>query len=105
MTALLEQGHPQLGHHSHVRAASSKGLRPWLPLLGPACMVSVGYMDPGHWGTDLEGGANFGYQLLWVLIASNVVALLLQGLSSKLGIVAGVDLASACRIAYTPGVS
>jgi manganese transport protein len=62
-------------------------------------------MDPGNWATDLEGGASFGYQLLWVLVASNLVALLLQTLSAKLGIVAGLDLASACRLAYAPATS
>jgi len=77
----------------------------WLRFLGAACLVSVGYMDPGNWATDLEGGARFGYQLLWVLVASNLMALLLQGLSAKLGIVTGLDLASACRACYSPRVS
>ena len=67
---------------------------------GPAYVVSVGYMDPGNWATDLEGGARFGYQLLWVLIVSNAMAVLLQTLSARLGIVAGRDLAQACREAY-----
>ena len=67
---------------------------------GPAYLVSVGYMDPGNWATDLEGGARFGYQLLWVLVLSNVMAILLQTLSARLGIVAGRDLAQACREAY-----
>jgi manganese transport protein len=67
---------------------------------GPAYLVSVGYMDPGNWATDLEGGARFGYQLLWVLVMSNVMAILLQTLSARLGIVAGRDLAQACREAY-----
>jgi manganese transport protein len=68
-------------------------------------MVSVGYMDPGNWATDLEGGARFGHQLLWVLLASNLMALLLQGLSAKLGLVTGLDLAQACRANYAPKVS
>ena len=72
----------------------------WLGFIGPASMVSVGYMDPGNWATDLEGGARFGYQLLWVLLASNLVALLLQSLAVRLGIVAGRDLAQACRAHY-----
>ncbi len=54
---------------------------------GPAYLVSVGYMDPGNWATDLEGGARFGYQLLWVLVLSNLMAILLQTLSARLGIV------------------
>ncbi|HYZ83772.1 MAG TPA: Nramp family divalent metal transporter, partial [Bryobacteraceae bacterium] len=73
--------------------------------LGPAYLVSVGYMDPGNWATDLEGGARFGYQLLWVLLMSNLMAVLLQTLSSRLGIVAGLDLAQACRESYPKPVS
>jgi manganese transport protein len=72
---------------------------------GPAYLVSVGYMDPGNWATDLEGGARFGYQLLWVLVLSNAMAVLLQTLSARLGIVAGRDLAQACREAYPKPVS
>jgi manganese transport protein len=67
---------------------------------GPAYLVSVGYMDPGNWATDLEGGARFGYQLLWVLVLSNLLAILLQTLSARLGIVAQRDLAQACRETY-----
>src|ERR1044071_7691056 len=67
---------------------------------GPAYVVSVGYMDPGNWATDLEGGARFGYQLLWVLVMSNAMAVLLQTLSARLGIVRGRDLAQACRETY-----
>ena len=67
---------------------------------GPAYLVSVGYMDPGNWATDLEGGARFGYQLLWVLVMSNLMAILLQTLSARLGIVRRLDLAQACREAY-----
>jgi len=67
---------------------------------GPAYLVSVGYMDPGNWATDLEGGARFGYQLVWVLLMSNAMAVLLQTLSARLGIVSGRDLAQACRENY-----
>lgn len=77
----------------------------WLAFLGPACLVSVGYMDPGNWATDLEGGARFGYQLLWVLVVSNAVALLLQSLSARLALQSGQDLATACRATYSPRVS
>jgi manganese transport protein len=76
---------------------------PWKRLLafgGPAYLVSVGYMDPGNWATDIEGGARFGYQLLWVLVLSNLMAILLQTLSARLGIVTRRDLAQACRDAY-----
>lgn len=62
---------------------------------GPAYLVSVGYMDPGNWATDLAGGSQFGYTLLWVLLMSNLIALLLQSLSARLGIVRGLDLAQA----------
>jgi manganese transport protein len=68
--------------------------------IGPAAMVSVGYMDPGNWATDLEGGARFGYQLLWVLVASNLIAMVLQSLAARLGIVGRIDLAQACRAYY-----
>src|SRR5262250_1232532 len=67
---------------------------------GPAYLVSVGYMDPGNWATDIEGGARFGYKLLWVLVMSNAMAILLQTLSARLGIVSGRDLAQACRESY-----
>ena len=67
---------------------------------GPAYLVSVGYMDPGNWATDLAGGSKYGYTLIWVLLMSNAVAVLLQSLSARLGIVAGRDLAQACRDEY-----
>src|SRR3989442_13587417 len=68
-------------------------------------MVAVGYMDPGNWATDLAGGSRFGYTLLSVILASNLMAILLQGLASKLGIVTGRDLAQACRDHYSRPVS
>jgi manganese transport protein len=72
---------------------------------GPAYLVSVGYMDPGNWATDLEGGARFGYRLLWVLVMSNLMAILLQTLAARLGIVSGRDLAQACRETYPRGMT
>lgn len=72
--------------------------------LGPAYLVSVGYMDPGNWATDIEGGARFGYTLIWVLLMSNLMALLLQMLAARLGIVTGKDLAQACRAEYNKTV-
>jgi manganese transport protein len=75
-----------------------------LAFAGPAYLVSVGYMDPGNWATDLEGGARFGYRLLWVIVLSNLMAILLQTLSARLGIVAGRDLAQACRETYPRAV-
>ncbi|MGE5174956.1 MAG: Nramp family divalent metal transporter [Hyphomicrobiales bacterium] len=75
-------------------------LRRMLAFSGPAYLVSVGYMDPGNWATDLAGGARFGYQLIWVILLSNVMAVLLQTLSARLGVVTGRDLAQACREYY-----
>lgn len=69
---------------------------------GPAYLVSVGYMDPGNWATDIAAGSQFGYRLLWVLVMSNLMALLLQSLSARLGIVTRMDLAQACRAMYGP---
>ncbi len=73
--------------------------------IGPAYLVSVGYMDPGNWATDIAGGSQFGYKLLWVLLLSNLMALLLQSLSARLGLVRGLDLAQASRAAYHPIVN
>ena len=75
-------------------------LRRLLAFSGPGYMVSVGYMDPGNWATDIAGGSKFGYTLLWVIMLSNLMAILLQALSARLGIVTGRDLAQACRDAY-----
>ncbi len=75
-------------------------LRRMLAFSGPAYLVSVGYMDPGNWATDLAGGARFGYRLLWVLLLSNLMAILLQSLAARLGVVTGKDLAQACRDYY-----
>src|SRR5579863_8586128 len=87
--------------HSSVVTARPTFLRRMLAFAGPASLVSVGYMDPGNWATDLEGGARFGYQLLWVIMLANAMAILLQTLAARLGIVAGRDLAQACREAYS----
>jgi manganese transport protein len=91
--------------HASVSTAQPKLWRRMFAFAGPAYLVSVGYMDPGNWATDLEGGARFGYQLLWVLVMSNFMAILLQTLSARLGIVSGRDLAQACREAYPRPVS
>ena len=73
--------------------------------IGPAYLVSVGYMDPGNWATDIAGGSKFGYSLLWVLLMSNLMALVLQSLSARLGLVRGLDLAQASRASYPPIVN
>ncbi|MDQ3516848.1 MAG: Nramp family divalent metal transporter [Gemmatimonadota bacterium] len=79
--------------------------RKLLAFAGPGYLVAVGYMDPGNWATDLAGGSAFGYSLLSVILISNLMAVLLQGLASKLGIVTGRDLAQACRDHYSKPVA
>src|SRR3954447_11026976 len=89
-------------HESIDVSKHPKGWRRVLAFLGPAYLVSVGYMDPGNWATDLQGGAQFGYKLIWVLLMSNLMALLLQSLSARLGIVKKKDLAQATREVSPP---
>jgi manganese transport protein len=92
--------------HSSVDTINKSGF--WKKLfsfLGPAYLVSVGYMDPGNWATDIAGGSQFGYKLLWVLLMSNLMALLLQSLSAKLGLVRGLDLAQASRQTYPRAIN
>jgi len=72
-----------------------------LSFIGPAYLISIGYMDPGNWATDIAAGSGFGYKLLWVLLLSNVIALLMQSLSVRLGVVRGLDLAQATRETYS----
>ncbi|GIV28324.1 MAG: divalent metal cation transporter MntH [Bacteroidia bacterium] len=74
--------------------------RRFLAFTGPAFLISVGYMDPGNWATDIAGGSSFGYSLLWVLLMSNLMAILLQSHSARLGIVTGLDLAQANRVFF-----
>lgn len=75
-----------------------------LSILGPAFLVSVAYLDPGNWATAIEGGSRFGYQLIWVIVVSNLIAILLQTLAARLGIVTGKHLAEVCREQYPPAV-
>lgn len=87
--------------HGSVRVPRTRNwFRRLLAFAGPAYLVSVGYMDPGNWATDLAGGARFGYQLVWVLVMSNLLAVLLQTLAARLGVVTGRDLAQACRESF-----
>jgi len=90
--------------HSSVATARTTVFRRMLAFAGPAYLVSVGYMDPGNWATDLGGGSQFGYRLLWVVVVSNFMAILLQTLAARLGIVSGRDLAQACRESYPRAV-
>jgi manganese transport protein len=88
-----------------VPVTGTSWFRKLLAFAGPGYLVAVGYMDPGNWATDLAGGSRFGYALLAVILLSNLMAVLLQGLASKLGIVTGRDLAQACRDHYPPRVA
>lgn len=91
--------------HQSIDTKKTVGWKRIFSFLGPAYLVSVGYMDPGNWATDLAGGSKFGYALIWVLLMSNLMALLLQNLSARLGIVRGRDLAQANREAYPRAVN
>src|SRR5215470_10599299 len=99
----LPSGSPSLPEvYQSIEVPSSLGF--WRKLLafgGPGYMVAVGYMDPGNWATDLEAGSRFAYTLLSVIMISNLMAILLQSLALKLGIVTGRDLAQACRDYYS----
>ncbi|AFZ10614.1 Manganese transport protein mntH (plasmid) [Oscillatoria nigro-viridis PCC 7112] len=92
--------------HRSIPVPNSKGFwRKMLAYAGPGYLVSVGYMDPGNWATDLAGGAKFGYALLSVILLSNLMAILLQSLCVRLGVATGRDLAQACRDYFSPRVS
>jgi manganese transport protein len=98
----IEGGRPSLSevHASVPVPTHGSWLRRLLAFSGPGYLVSVGYMDPGNWATDIAGGSQFGYTLLAVIMISNLMAILLQALSARLGIATGRDLAQACRDAY-----
>ncbi len=101
MARSIHQEFTSLGEvNQSVDTGKRKGIKRILAFFGPAYLVSVGYMDPGNWATDLAGGSKFGYTLIWVLLMSNLMALLLQSLSARLGIVRGRDLAQANRETY-----
>jgi manganese transport protein len=91
--------------YQSIPVAGRSWWRKLLAFAGPGYLVAVGYMDPGNWATDLAGGSRFGYALLSVILVSNLMAVLLQGLASRLGIVTGRDLAQACRDAYPKPVA
>src|SRR5215217_8170692 len=94
---------PSLPGMHRTIAVSSRGswAQRLLAFAGPGYMVSVGYMDPGNWATDIAGGSRFGYTLLAVILLSNVMAILLQSLAVRLGIATDMDLAQACRAGYS----
>src|ERR1700749_1671155 len=91
--------------HSSINPENKTGWKRILAFLGPAYLISVGYMDPGNWATDIAAGSKFGYGLIWVLVMSNLMAILLQSLSARLGIVTGMDLAQGCRPVFSRRVS
>ncbi|HWY11849.1 MAG TPA: Nramp family divalent metal transporter [Bacteroidia bacterium] len=91
--------------HASVNTSNKNRWRSLFAFFGPAYMISVGYMDPGNWATDIAGGSKFGYSLIWVLLMSNLTALLLQSHCARLGIVTGKDLAQASRESYPPLVN
>ena len=91
--------------NASVPVNQARGWRRFLAFAGPAYLVSVGYMDPGNWATDIEAGSQFGYKLLWVLVLSNLLAILLQTLCARLGIATGRDLAQACRDHYPKNIN
>ena len=92
-------------HESVDTTKSRSRLGRLFAFIGPAYLVSVGYMDPGNWATDIAGGSQFGYKLIWVLLMSNIIAILLQSLCARLGIVRGRDLAQASRETYSRPVN
>lgn len=102
----IENEQPSLpeAHRSVAFPSNGSWFRKFLAFAGPGYLVAVGYMDPGNWATDIEGGSRFGYALLSVILISNLMAVLLQSLSGKLGIVTGKDLAQACRDNYSKPV-
>src|SRR5213075_479308 len=103
----VERTSPSLPEsHRTIPIAPGAGFwRKMLAFSGPGYLVAVGYMDPGNWATDLAGGSQFGYMLLSIILLSNLMAILLQSLCARLGIVTGRDLAQACRDHYSRPVS
>lgn len=99
--------HNSLGDvHESINPSQARGTwRKIFAFFGPAYLVSVGYMDPGNWATDIAGGSEFGYRLIWVLLMSNLMALVLQSLAARLGIVQGRDLAQCNREMYPKGIN
>ncbi|MCP1272867.1 Nramp family divalent metal transporter [Gluconobacter albidus] len=96
---------PDVFSSIRVPGAEASWFSRFMAFVGPGFMVSVGYMDPGNWATDLQGGARYGYTLLCVIMLSNLMAILLQALSARLGIATGQDLAQACRSHFSPCVN
>ncbi len=105
---MTTENHDRSLHDVHASIDPAVARGKWkkvFAFFGPAYLVSVGYMDPGNWATDIAGGSQFGYGLIWVLLMSNIMALVLQSLSARLGIVQGRDLAQCSRDLYPPFVN
>src|SRR5580704_7287887 len=103
VAALSPPGHVSLeGMHGSVAVPSHQaGFWPqWRAYVGPAILISVGYMDPGNWGTDLASGAQYKFGLLWVVGLASLMAIFMQVIASRLGVVTGKDLAQCCRDWY-----
>ena len=92
-------------HETVIVPSRGPWWRRWLAITGPALMAAVGYMDPGNWATDIAGGSRYNYTLIWVLLMSNIMAILLQSLAARLGIVSRRDLAQVCHEEYPPIVN
>jgi len=105
MNALRTRQSLEEVHHSIDATQAKTGWRRYFLFAGPAFLVAVGYMDPGNWATDIAGGSKYGYSLIWVLLMSNLIAILLQTLSARLGVVRGRDLAQASRETYPPVIN
>src|SRR5215472_18281022 len=109
-TGVVVQGESprDAGVISEARAALEgrrHGLYRFLPFLGPAFIASVAYIDPGNFATNIQGGSAFGYNLLWVIVLANVMAMLLQTMSAKLGLATGHNLAEMCRLEFRKPVA
>ena len=97
--------HPKLQHAAREAIEGRRrGLLGVLPFIGPAFIASIAYIDPGNFATNIQGGAQFGYALLWVILMANLMAMLIQSLSAKLGIATGKNLAEMCRTRFAPWV-
>src|SRR5271157_5694119 len=97
----MAESHPRLQAAAREAIGGQRrGFMAVLPFLGPAFIASIAYIDPGNFATNIQGGAQFGYALLWVVLMANLMAMLLQALSAKLGIATGKNLAEMCRIRF-----
>src|SRR5262244_4522814 len=97
MLSLARQSNRTVAAGRALLAGARRGLRGYLAFAGPAVVASIAYMDPGNFATNIQAGAKYGYTLLWVVLLANLIAMLFQALSAKLGIVTGRNLAEMCR--------